>query len=67
MMNGELLSAGLDAISVPANRLLEFNAAMMRFYDSRDAMEMVRFMAGCSLDSILRVEQDAANSPCSPP
>ena len=31
MMNGELLSAGQDAISVPAKRLLEFNAAMLRF------------------------------------
>ena len=62
MMNGELLSAGLDAISVPAGQLLEFNAAMIRFYDSRDATEMMRFMAGCSLDRTLRVEWEAANS-----
>ena len=59
MMNGELLSAGWDAISVPANRMLEFNAAMIRFYDSRDATEMMQFMAGCSLDRTLRVEWDA--------
>ncbi|MXY58222.1 MAG: Fic family protein [Gammaproteobacteria bacterium] len=56
MMNGILLSAGEDAISVPARRRLEFNEAMIRFYDSRDGTEMMRFTAGCSLDSGLRVD-----------
>ncbi|MDE0191206.1 MAG: Fic family protein [Gammaproteobacteria bacterium] len=56
MMNGILLGAGEDAISVPARRRLEFNEAMIRFYDSRDGTEMMRFMAGCSLDSRLRVD-----------
>jgi len=56
MMNGVLLSAGEDAISVPARRRLEFNEAMIRFYDNRDGTEMMRFMAGCSLDSGLRVD-----------
>lgn len=55
MMNGILLGAGEDAISVPARRRLEFNEAMIRFYDSRDGTEMMRFMAGCSLDPRLRV------------
>lgn len=50
MMNGILLSAGEDGISVPARRQLEFNEAMIRFYDSRDGTEMMRFMSGCSLD-----------------
>ena len=50
MMNGILLGAGEDAISVPARRRLEFNEAMIRFYDSRDGTEMMRFMASCSLD-----------------
>ena len=50
MMNGILLSAGEDGISVPARRALEFNEAMIRFYDSRDGTEMMRFMATCSLD-----------------
>ena len=68
MMNGELLSAGWDAISVPTNRILEFNAAMIRFYDSREATEMMQFMTGCSMDGTLRVEWDAANSlPKGPP
>lgn len=56
MMNGILLSAGEDAISVPARRRLEFNEAMIRFYDARDGTEMMRFMASCSLDSQLRVD-----------
>ena len=50
MMNGILLRAGEDAISVPARRRLEFNEAMIRFYDTRDGTEMMRFMASCSLD-----------------
>ena len=50
MMNGALLSAGYDAISVPAGRRLEFNEAMIRVYDGLDGTEMMRFMAGCSLD-----------------
>ena len=56
MMNGILLGAGEDAISVPARRRLEFNEAMIRFYDSRDGTEMMRFMASCSLDSRLQVD-----------
>ena len=56
MMNGILLSAGEDAISVPARRRLEFNQAMIRFYDTRDGTEMMRFMAGCSLDSGLQAD-----------
>ena len=61
MMNGILLGAGEDAISVPAHRRLEFNQAMIRFYDSQDGTEMMRFMAGCSLDPQLRahVEEGA--------
>lgn len=50
MMNGILLSAGEDGISVPARRRLEFNEAMIRFYDTRDGTGMMRFMSGCSLD-----------------
>ena len=49
MMNGVLLSAGEDAITVPARRRLEFNEAMIRFYDTLDGTEMMRFMAECSL------------------
>ena len=54
MMNGILLAAGEDAISVPAARRLQFNEAMIRFYGSRDGTEMMAFMAECSLDRTLR-------------
>ena len=56
MMNGILLGAGEDAISVPGGRRLEFNQAMIRFYDRQDGTEMMRFMASCSLDPQLRVD-----------
>ena len=44
MMNGILMSAGIDAISIPARDKLAFNQAMIRFYDGKDAAEMVAFM-----------------------
>lgn len=47
MMNGVLMSAGIDAISVPAGRALEFNAAMVRFYESKDGTEMMDFLVDC--------------------
>jgi hypothetical protein len=46
-MNGILMSAGINAISVPAGRVLEFNEKMVRFYISKDATEMMEFMVGC--------------------
>ena len=56
LMNGELLSNGHDAITVPAKRREEFNRKMVEFYDSKDASEMMRFLASCSLDKTLRWE-----------
>ena len=47
MMNGILMSAGIDAISVPAAKVQEFNEKMVRFYLSKDATEMMEFMVGC--------------------
>ena len=47
MMNGVLLSAGLDAISVPAAKAQEFNETMMQFYLGKDATGMMAFLAGC--------------------
>jgi hypothetical protein len=47
MMNGILMSAGIDAISVPAAKVQEFNEKMVRFYLSKDAAEMMEFMVGC--------------------
>ena len=47
MMNGILMSHGMDAISVPAVRAREFNRMMARFYCSRDATEMMDFLIDC--------------------
>lgn len=49
MMNGILMSAGIDAISVPAAKAQEFNERMARFYLEKDATEMMVFLVdlGC--------------------
>lgn len=51
MMNGVLMSHGIDAISVPAAKLQEFNEKMVRFYLSKDGTEMMDFIAGCHPDA----------------
>ena len=50
MMNGILMSAGIDAISVPAARAQEFNSKMVRFYLTKDATEMMQFLVECHPD-----------------
>ena len=47
MMNGILMSKGVDAISIPAVRAQEFNEKMVRFYIDRDATEMMKFIIDC--------------------
>jgi hypothetical protein len=47
MMNGILMAAGLDAISVPASKAQEFNEKMVRFSLSKDATEMMAFLVAC--------------------
>jgi hypothetical protein len=47
MMNGVLMSEGIDAISIPAIRAAEFNSRMVNFYTSRDATEMMAFVLDC--------------------
>jgi len=51
MMNGILMSAGIDAISVPAARAQEFNENMGRFYLEKDATEMMSFLVNCHPDA----------------
>ena len=53
LMNGQLLQAGYDAVTVPAARAHEFNTRMVAFYDSHDATDMLGFLASCSLDDTL--------------
>uniref|UniRef100_UPI0039F6A10D Fic family protein n=1 Tax=Sulfuriferula sp. GW6 TaxID=3345112 RepID=UPI0039F6A10D len=47
MMNGVLMSAGIDAISVPAAKAQAFNETMVRFYLTKDATEMMGFLVEC--------------------
>lgn len=47
MMNGILMSNGMDAISVPAKRAAEFNEKMVRFFLTKDATEMMAFLLEC--------------------
>lgn len=46
MMNGILMSHGIDAISIPAACVQEFNEKMVHFYLTKDASEMMRFLSG---------------------
>jgi len=52
MMNGALMSHGIDAISVPAAKAQEFNEKMVRFYLTKDGTEMMVFLAGCHPDGV---------------
>jgi len=47
MMNGILMSNGIDAISVPAAKAQAFNEKMVRFYLTKDATEMMAFLVDC--------------------
>ena len=51
MMNGILMSAGIDAISVSAAKAHEFNDNMVRFYLAKDATEMMAFLVDCHPDA----------------
>jgi Fic family protein len=56
MMNGIMMSQGLYALSIPANKAQPFNEKMVRFYQNRDATEMFEFLASCHPDYMLRTE-----------
>ncbi len=47
MMNGILMTHGIDAISVPAARLQDFNEKMVSFYRGEDGTEMILFLIDC--------------------
>lgn len=51
MMNGWLMSHGIDAISIPAARKQEFNEEMIDFYRAADGTRMLRFLASCSAEA----------------
>jgi hypothetical protein len=47
MMNGLLMSEGIDAVSIPAARAAEFNSRMVDFYITRNGTEMMAFVLDC--------------------
>jgi hypothetical protein len=47
MMNGILMSEGIDAISIPAVRAAEFKKRMAEFYASRNATDMMSLVLHC--------------------
>jgi Fic family protein len=51
LMNGHLMSRGVDAISVPARRAREFNTLMVDFYRLRSGTRMVAFLTDCHPDA----------------
>jgi Fic family protein len=51
MMNGMLMSAGIDAISVPAAKTQQFNENMVRFYLQKDGTEMMAFLVDCHAEA----------------
>ena len=62
MMNGILMTAGIDAISVPAAKAQEFNENMVRFYLEKDATEMMAFLVDCHPDAE-KIHEAKQNSP----
>jgi len=52
MMNGILLSNGLEAILIPDKKHLEFNQKMIVFYDTGDATDMMNFLIECQPELI---------------
>ncbi|VAW66391.1 Huntingtin interacting protein E-like protein [hydrothermal vent metagenome] len=46
-MNGILMSNGYNYLSIPGDKKTEFNNAMVNFYDTKDATEIMKFMISC--------------------
>jgi Fic family protein len=51
MMNGLLMSSGIDAISIPVFKAAEFNAKMVDFYLNKKGTEMMAFLLDCHPDA----------------
>ena len=71
MMNGVLMSNGIDAISVPATQAQSFNEKMVRFYLAKNATEMMSFLIDCHPEAAIRSRpgrgEDPDDSRSSPP
>ncbi|MYG42218.1 MAG: cell filamentation protein Fic [Rhodobacteraceae bacterium] len=63
MMNGELVSNGWDAISVPATRAQEFNELMVEFYQKLDGSDMMVFLYDCRPRDVPKQDQSKRPKP----
>ena len=63
MMNGELMSNGWDAISVPAARAQEFNELMVEFYQKLDGSDMMAFLYDCRPRDVPKQDQSKRPTP----
>ncbi len=63
MMNGELISKGWDAISVPATRAQEFNELMVEFYQKLDGSDMMVFLYDCRPRDVPKLDQSKKPRP----
>lgn len=60
MMNGVLLSHGIDGISIPAAQAQDFNEKMVDFYVGKDATTMMDFLVDCHPDAdVIRQNRSA--------
>lgn len=62
IMNGILMSNGIEAISVPAAKKLEFNKKMRQFYVTKDGTEMMAFLVDCHPEAD-QIHEANQNSP----
>ena len=56
MLNGHLMSNGYPPLSVPAKRLTEYNAGMIKIYENGDYDKMMTFMKECHEEMNSRFE-----------
>ena len=63
MMNGVLMSSGIDAISVPATQAQSFNEKMVRFYLAKNATEMMSFLIDCHPEAAIRSRPGRGEDP----
>ena len=58
MMNGILLSSGIEPVSIPAERAGEFKEKIERFYTSREADEVMAMLVDCHPSKMLSIRSD---------
>jgi len=62
MMNGHLMSHGLDAIGIPVSQQLAWNQNLTRLFTAADATPLMAQMAHCQIERIQRPSDAAPQS-----